>query len=158
ACAWACATLRVVTGLRPLLSRRVEDARVILSDGELRLPVAFDLIPPSTGAPAPGQSAALTIVSIRDIEVRRLSLIAGTQKWLMDANSRIEGDRLDVTRLSAQSAVTRFRGSGALTSIARNEGEFTIAADPLDLDELIAFGSALSGPAARPSSVPAAEP
>jgi uncharacterized protein involved in outer membrane biogenesis len=151
-------TLRVVTGLRPLLSRRVEDARVILSDGELRLPVAFDLIPASTGAPSPGQSAALTIVSIRDIEVRRLSLIAGTQKWLMDAHSRIEGDRLDVTRLSAQSAVTRFRGSGALTSIARNEGEFTIAADPLDLDELIAFGSAFSRPAAKPSATPAAAP
>ena len=46
--------MRVVTGLRPLLSRRVEDAEVILSDGELRLPVAFDLIPASDG------SAALT--------------------------------------------------------------------------------------------------
>ena len=37
--------IRVVTGLRPLLSRRVEDAEVILNDGELRLPLAFDLVP-----------------------------------------------------------------------------------------------------------------
>src|SRR6185436_15468206 len=90
--------------------------------------------------------------------LRRLSLIGGTQKWLLDANSRIEGDRLDVTQLSAQSAVTRFRGSGALTSIARNEGEFTIAADPLDLDELIAFGSAFSRPTATPSATSANAP
>jgi hypothetical protein len=150
--------MRVVTGLRPLLSRRVEDAEVILSDGELRLPVAFDLIPASTGAPSPGQASALTIVSVRTIEVRRLSLVAGAQKWLMDAASRVEGDRLDVGRLSAQSAVTRFRGSGVLTSIARTEGEFTVAADPLDLDELIVFGSALSRPAANTSSTPAAQP
>lgn len=150
--------MRVVTGLRPLLSRRVEDAEVILSDGELRLPVAFDLIPAPTAAPPPNQTPALMIVSIRTIEVRRLSLVAGTQKWVMDADSRIEGDRLDVNRLSAQSAVTRLQGSGALASIARNEGEFTVAADPLDLDELIAFSSALSRPAAKPSSTPAAQP
>jgi uncharacterized protein involved in outer membrane biogenesis len=150
--------MRVVTGLRPLLSRRVEDAEVILSDGELRLPVAFDLIPAPTGAPLPDQAPALTIVSIRTIEVRRLSVVAGTQKWLMDADSRIEGDRLDVSRLSAQSAVTRLRGSGALTSIARNEGEFTVAADPLDLDELIVFGSALSRQPAKTTSTSAARP
>ena len=150
--------MRVVTGLRPLLSRRVEEAEVILSDGELRLPVAFDLIPAPTAAPPPNQTPALTIVSIRTIEVRRLSLVAGTQTWVMDADSTIEGDRLDVNRLSAQSAVTRLQGSGALTSIARNEGEFTVAADPLDLDELIVFGSALSRPGAKPSSTPAAQP
>ena len=148
--------IRVVTGLRPLLSRIVEDAEVIVSDGELRLPLAFDLVPAGAHAPAAGQSPALTIVSIRVIELRQVALVAGAQRWLSDADCRVEGDRLDVSRLSARSAVTRFQGSGALSSISRNEGEFTIAANPLDLDELIAFGSALSRPVAKASPTPSA--
>src|SRR5262245_35623774 len=148
--------IRVVTGLRPLLSRIVEDAEVIVSDGELRLPLAFDLVPAGSNAPAPGQSPALTIVSIRAIELRRVALVAGTQRWLSDVDCRVEGDRLDISRISARSAVTRFQGSGALSSISRNEGQFTIAAKPLDLDELIAFGSALSRPVAKASPTPAA--
>jgi len=148
--------IRVVTGLRSLLSRIVEDAEVIVSDGELRLPLAFDLVPAGSNAPAPGQSPALTIVSIRVIQLRQVALVAGAQRWLSDADCRVEGDRLEVNRLSARSAVTRFQGSGALSSISRNEGQFTIAASPLDLDELIAFGSALSRPAAKASPTPAA--
>jgi uncharacterized protein involved in outer membrane biogenesis len=155
------ARIRVVTGLRPLLSRRVEDAEVILSDGELRLPLAFDLVPAGSAEPAPGHTPALTIVSIRVIELRRVALVAGDQRWVSDADCRVEGDRLDIMKVSAQSAVTRFQGSGALTSIARNEGELTIAANPLDLDELMAFGSALSRPVAKRSpgaTAPAATP
>src|ERR1700752_3059886 len=37
--------IRIVTGLRPLLSRRVEDAELILDNGEMTLPVAFELLP-----------------------------------------------------------------------------------------------------------------
>lgn len=149
--------IRVVTGLRPLLSRRVEDAEVILNDGELRLPLAFDLVPAGS-APAPGESPALTIVSIRVIELRRVALVAGDQRWLSDADCRVEGDRLDIIKVSAQSKATRFQGSGALTSISRNEGELTIAANPLDLDELMAFGSALSRPVVKSGTAAAAAP
>jgi uncharacterized protein involved in outer membrane biogenesis len=148
--------IRVVTGLRPLLSRRVEDAEVILNDGELRLPLAFDLVPAGSAAPAPGESPALTIVSIRVIELRRVALVAGDQRWLSDADCRLEGDRLDIIKVSAQSRTTRFQGSGALTSISRNEGELTIAAKPLDLDELMTFVSALSRPVAASSPAAAA--
>jgi uncharacterized protein involved in outer membrane biogenesis len=150
--------IRLVTGLRPLLSRRVEDAEVILNDGELRLPLAFDLVPAGSAAPAPGESPALTVVSIRVIELRRVALVAGDQRWLSDADCRVEGDRLDIIKVAAQSRATRFQGSGALTSISRNEGELTIAANPLDLDELMAFGSALSRPVVKSSPTAAAAP
>jgi uncharacterized protein involved in outer membrane biogenesis len=148
--------IRVVTGLRGLLSRRVEDAEVILSDGELRLPQAFDLVPDAPSVPSAGQSTPLTIVSIGSIELRRVALIAGPQTWLTNADCRVEGDRLDVISVSTQSAITRLQGNGALTSMSRTEGEFAVTANPLDLDELIVLGSALSRPAAKRSTPTAA--
>jgi uncharacterized protein involved in outer membrane biogenesis len=152
--------IRIVTGLRPLFSKIVEDAEVVLHDGELRFPLAFDLIPSPAAAPGPAAGSPLTIASIRVIEVRRLTLVVGDQKWLTEADSTIAGDRLDVTRLSALSSVTRLQGAGALTSMSRTEGQFTVAAEPLDLDELIAFTSAFARPAAaaaaRSTAIPAA--
>ena len=146
--------IRNVTGLRALLSRIVQDAEVILDDGELRLPLPFELFPPAAGPVAAPAGPALTIASIRNIALRRLTLLAGKQKWVLDADGMVEGDRLELSRFSAQSSVTRFHGSGAFTSLARTEGQFTVAADPLDLDELIAFGSAFARSAPAPSAGP----
>ena len=146
--------IRIVTGLRALLSRIVQDGEVSLDDGELRLPLPFELFPPAAGPVAAPADPALTIASIRNIALRRLTLLAGKQKWVLDADGRVEGDRLELTRFSAQSSVTRFHGSGAFTSLARTEGQFTVAADPLDLDELIAFGSAFARSAPAPSGAP----
>jgi hypothetical protein len=146
--------IRIVTGLRALLSRTIQDAEVILDDGELRLPLPFDLFPATPAAVTAAPEAALTVASIRVIAIHRLTLIAGEQKWVTAADGTLEGDRLEVTRVSAESNVTRLHGSGTVGSMARTEGQFSVAADPLDLGELIAFGSAFARPApAAPAAV-----
>jgi uncharacterized protein involved in outer membrane biogenesis len=151
--------IRIVTGLRALLSRTIQDAEVILDDGELRLPLPFDLFPATPVAVTAAAASALTVASIRVIALRRLTLIAGDQKWLTEADGTIEGDRLEVTRVSAESNVTRLHGSGAIASMVRSEGQFSVAADPLDLGELIAFGSAFARPAAAaPATATAKSP
>ena len=146
--------VRVVTGLRPLLSRIIQDAEIIVEDGELRLPLPFDLFPSAPGAAAPPTESPLTVVSIQTIELRRFTLAAGDERWVVDADCTLAGDRLDVARLTTHAKTTRLHGSGAVTSLSRTEGQFTVTGDPLDLDELIAFGSAATGPSttAAPSA------
>ena len=61
--------------------------------------------------------------------------------------SSLEGDRLDVERLVAQSEGTKLEARGALTSIAKHEGKFTATAGRLNLDELLALASALASAA-----------
>jgi len=134
--------LRIATGLRPLFSRTVQDAEVSLVGGTVLLPLNFDL--PAEGGsqpPAAASGSGLNVASVRLIDVRGLSFIAGKQTFVVDAESSIEGDRLEIRRLEARAQTTRIDARGALTSVAKLQGELTATADPLDLDELLSFAS-----------------
>jgi len=142
--------VRIVTGLRPLLSRRVEQAEVRVRDGRLTLPLPFTLTPeigPAVSQPVP----ALALTSIESIELRAITLISGGQEWLVDADCAVTGDRLEVSQLAASGPTTRLKATGTLTSISGLQGQFTARAEPLGVDELLAFGSGLSGGAATDS-------
>jgi hypothetical protein len=98
----------------------------------------------------------LTIVSVRTLAFRHVEVVADTRSLLVDLESSLAGDRLDVTRLSAQSAGTRLEASGAITSLARRQGTFTASATELNLDELLAVASSLStSSSSKPSAAPA---
>ena len=148
--------VRIVTGLRPLLSRRVEQAEVRVRNGRLTLPLPFTLMPDL--GPAVSEPAAVALISIRSIELRGITLVSGGQEWLIDAESAVTGDRLDVSELTASGPTTKLRATGALTSISGLKGEFTAQADPLGVDELLAFGSGLSRSPTSGGSAPAAAP
>ena len=148
--------VRIVTGLRPLLSRRVEQAEVRVRNGRLTLPLPFTLMPDL--GPAVSEPAAVALISIRSIELRGITLVSGGQEWLIDAESAVTGDRLDVSELTASGPTTKLRATGALTSISGLKGEFTAQADPLGVDELLAFGSGLSRSPTPGGSAPAAAP
>jgi uncharacterized protein involved in outer membrane biogenesis len=152
--------IRIVTGLRGLLSRTVSDAEVLVRGARVPLPLPSFTGPrqperqerqaPAAPSDAPGaESGGLTIASIRVIALRNVTLSAGAAQIVVDADSSIDGDRLAIPRLSARAATTRIEAEGALTSMARSEGRLAARADPLDLDELLAFASAATaGPAA----------
>jgi hypothetical protein len=151
----ALSDVRVVTGLRPLLSRRVEHAEVRLAGGRISLPLPFTLTPeagPAVSQPVP----ALALESIDAITLRDLTLVSGGQEWQVDADCAVTGDRLEVTSLTASGPTTKLRATGVLASISRLQGEFTAEAEPLGVDELLAFGSGLSTTAAgaAPSAAP----
>src|SRR5262245_35637417 len=68
------ARLQFVTGLRGLLSRRVEEAEVRLVDGQVAWPLPFAIAP----SPAPGTPATpspFTIGSVRRIVFRNVTLV-----------------------------------------------------------------------------------
>ena len=139
--------VRIVTGLRPLLSRRVEQAEVRVRDGRLTLPLPFTLTP-EVGPAVSRAVRGLALTSIESIELRGITLVSGGQEWQVDADCAVTGDRLDVSQLTASGPTTKLRASGTLTSISGLQGQFTAQAEPLGVDELLAFGSGLSRGAA----------
>lgn len=136
--------LRIVTGLRPLLSRTVSDAEVQIADGRVELPLRFPL---ALGANTPGAASgesAFRVASVRSLTGRDIVLAAGSRTVTVQFDSSVEGDRLDIQRLIAAAGSTRIQAAGQLTSISRLEGRLEASADSLDVDELIGVSSAFT--------------
>ena len=89
----------------------------------------------------------MTIVAIRTLSFRHVEVVSPPYTLLIDLDSALAGDRLDVSRLAAQSAETRIEMHGALSSITRRLGRFTATASQLNLDELLAVASAVTSQA-----------
>lgn len=143
------ARVQVATSLRGLFSRTIEDAEVIVSDGRMTLPLPFSLVP---DAAARASGVGFTVNSIRKIVFRNVALVAGDQALTIDLDSSVVGDRLDISSLTAKAQKTHIDAKGALTSIATLEGALDATADSLDLNEMIAIGSALAAPDRKASS------
>jgi len=86
----------------------------------------------------------VTIASIREISLENIELVAGETSMTVDMQSALTGDRLDIPRLSAASAATQLEASGAFTSISKLQGKFSVDADTLDLNELVALASGVT--------------
>ena len=149
------ARVEVTAGLRGLLSRRVEEAALVVSGSRLQMPVPFRLggtaptSPTATPADAPAaDGSALTVVSVDRILLENIVLAVGTTQVRLDADSSLEGDRLLVRRLRLASERTTIEGSGEVTSLTARQGTFALEATTLDLDELMALAAGLSQPAA----------
>jgi uncharacterized protein involved in outer membrane biogenesis len=149
--------ISIATGLRGLLSKRVEGAEVVLANSRLPVEMVLGIAGAAAGEATETSGSGLTIVSIRTLAFRHVELVAGTRSLTVDLESALDGDRLEVGRLAAQSEGTRLEARGTLTSIAKREGRFTATAGQLNLDELLALASTLSSAespttAARPTS------
>jgi hypothetical protein len=145
----ALGTVRVVTGIRGLLARRVVDAEIVVADSRLEWPLPFAILAaaPRVDEAEPAADPAFTIESVRTIAFRNITVVGNGREIAVDMDSSIDGDRLDVAALTLGAATTRIEASGELTSIERVQGRFDATAAPLDAAEMIAIGSALSAPA-----------
>jgi hypothetical protein len=138
------ARVRLVTGLRPLFSRTISDAEIIVRDSRLTLPLPVTLLPSSTAASTAPAGPGLSLASVRVISLKNVELVAPSHVMRIDLEASMAGDRLDIARLAARGRSSRIDGKGALSSIARAEGTIEAKADPLDLDELMGIASALT--------------
>ena len=143
--------LSIATGLRGLFSRRVEDAEVVLSEGRIPLPASLALIPAASEETGPDAGASFTIVSVRLISLRDIDVVVGNSTLRVDLESALEGDRLTVSRMTAESKVSKLEASGELTSVKQLKGTFSVSANPLDIDELLTLSSGMTttSPASR---------
>lgn len=83
-------------------------------------------------------------IDIREVVVSDGRPTAAGHAFAFDLEASVLGDRLDVKSLAARGPTTRIDGKGTLTSIANLEGAFETTSELLDLNELIAIGSALA--------------
>jgi hypothetical protein len=139
--------LRVVTGLRGLFSRTIEDAEVVVSRSRLSLPLPFALVPASAPSTPAASGPGFTVASIRVISFRDIDVVAGNQAVWINLDASVDGDRLDITRLTMNGKRTKVEAHGALTSIASLQGNVEAKAEPLDLDETNAIVTAFTSPA-----------
>jgi uncharacterized protein YhdP len=151
--------VELTTGLRALLSKRVEDAGIVVTGSQLTLPlpIAFagETPGPGASAEAAGASSAFTIASIDRIALEDVELVSQDRRLRLDVESSLEGDRLQISTLRLQSDGTKVTGRGELSSVRERRGAFSLTADPLDLDELLAIMSGLSGLRPAGASPPA---
>jgi len=146
--------VKLVTGLRGLISRTIVDGQIVVSNGRVTLPLPFAPGGASASSSSPSGSG-FTIASIKTITLRDLAVAAGAQTVQVDLDASVDGDRLAISRLLLRGKRTSIDASGALTSIARLQGTIEANSKSLDLDEVIAMASAFTaaGPQA-PSPAP----
>lgn len=152
------ARIAIATGLRGLFARRVEDAEVLVSDGHVPIDALIALAGAATSETGAGSSSSFTIASVRDISLRDIEFVVGQAALQVDVESSLEGDRLNVTHLTARSQHSALEASGTLSSISKLQGTFNVTADPLDVDELLTLASGVSSPAPDPGSSGAGAP
>jgi hypothetical protein len=147
---------RLTTGFRALLRGRVEDGEISVEQSRIDLRWALGLLgavaasgeQTTTAAPT-----ALTIESIGTIALRDVTLVAGSRELLVDLDSSLTGhDRFVVRRMHGRSDGSDLVVSGELSSVARRAGTFTVDADPLDLDGLMAFLAAATPAGSTPTA------
>jgi len=139
--------VRLVTGLRALLSRTISDAELIVRNSRLTLPLPGNLLPTNTGSNTAPAGPGLTLESVRVISLENVELVAPPRTMRVDLRGSLAGDRLDIERLTMRGS-SNIDGKGAISSMTRMEGNIEAKADPLDLDELMAIASAFTSPSA----------
>jgi hypothetical protein len=133
-------TLALSADLRPLLSRRIENADVLVSGSRIDMPLPFGL---PRSAPEPGERGgrSVELVSVRSIALRDVRLRSRGREIAVSADSSLTGDTLALTQFTAESGTTRLEIQGSVTLAPRVDARVTAKANRLDLDELLALGA-----------------
>jgi hypothetical protein len=156
--------VELTTGLRALLSKRLEHGSLSIAGSRIVLPLPISLgargpaTPPSTSPPvAGGGTRDFVVASIDRISLSDIDLVVGGRQVRLDAESSLVGDRLAVSRFRLESGQTAVEGKGEFSSLGARRGVFSASADLLDLDELLALASGLTGQAESARQAAASE-
>ena len=148
------------TGIRLLVSRRIEDAEVIVSGSRVEMPLPFGLPPMPARPPAAAASPegpsdnGVELVSIRTITVRDLAIASRGREILLSADSSLSGDRLTLSSLTARSADTVLSASGTVSLAPRLTATLEATANQLDFDDLLALTAAFGTNPASAGATP----
>jgi uncharacterized protein involved in outer membrane biogenesis len=147
------AGVQLSTDLRALLNRRIEDARVVVSDSRLEVPILLGILAAGgqQGKPSSTSQPAVRFVSIREIALRNIRVISRGREIVVSADSTLDGDTLAVRRFSAQSGGTSLDVSGKVDLEPRIDAQLKATANKIDVDELLALAAAFT-PAGAPAS------
>jgi hypothetical protein len=153
-------SVQLSTDLRALLNRRIEDARIVISDSRVEMPIPF-AIPSGGGSRATSTQASqppVKFVSIREISLRNIRVMSRGREIVVSADSTLEGDTLAVRRFSAQSGATSLEVSGKVDLEPRIDAQLKATANKIDVDELLALATAFTPAGSATSRKGAAAP
>lgn len=154
---------------RQLTARLAQPVRIGSVRASLFPNVAVDLGDVGVGRPESlhlGRVKVLTGVRAlfgETIDLREIAVSGGRPGgappgFSFDLSASVLGDRLDVGSLLIKTPTSAITGRGVLNSIARVDGVFEVSSERLDLNELLALGSALAPPNRRATGQPQPEP
>ncbi len=139
------AEVQVSAGLKPLWSRRIEDAEVSVSDSRIDMPLAFTMPAPGQGAPTPAPATAVVqLVSIRAITLRNITVASRGREIKVSADSSLSSAHLNLERFTAASGTTALEASGLVQLSPRVDAQLQVKAGHVDVDDLIALADAFA--------------
>jgi len=144
------ADVELSSGLRPLLSRRVEDAEVIVSNSRIEMPLPFTMPAPESGTAAPAAGdAAIQIISVRAITLRNITIASRGRQITISADSSLSSAHLNLDRFTAESGATLLDASGLVQLTPRFDAQLQVKANRVDVDDLLALADAFTPPTPR---------
>ncbi len=131
----------VSSELVPLLSRRIEGAEVRIADTTLLLPLPVALpFPAASGeAASPGAGARVSVVSVDAVALENVKVVSLGREVMLSAHAGLEGERLEISRLTAAAGRTTLTAKGQVTLSERVAATFDAEASQLDFDDLLAL-------------------
>jgi len=138
------AEVQLSAGLKPLWSRRIEDAEVSVSDSRIDMPLPFAMPAPGQGAAAPASAPAVQLVSIRAITLRNITVTSRGREIAVSANSSLSSAHLNLERFTASSGTTALEASGLVQLTPRIDAQLQVKAGHVDVDDLIALADAFA--------------
>ena len=141
------ADVELSASLRALLSGRIDEAELIISDSRIELPLPRTSSPSDNpGSDAPSAAAAggapIEVVSVRDIALRDIAITSRGREVVVSADAALAGSELQLERFVATSGRTRLEASGTIQLEPRVDARLEAVANRLDLDELLALAAA----------------
>ncbi len=149
------ANVDISTDLRALLNRRIEDATVVIADSTIQMPLPFAL-PGQDGSakPAPAEQArsaessdppsGIRLVSVREISLRNVHIVSRGREIRVSADSSLNGNRLTLSRFTADSGSTSLQVEGVADLEPRVDAKLQAKANKIDVDELLALAAAFT--------------
>ena len=138
------AEVRLSTGLKPLWSRRIEDAEVSVSDSRIDMPLPFTMPAPGQGAATPASTRGVQLVSVRAITLRNITVASRGREITISADSSLSSAHLNLERFTAASGTTALEASGLVQLSPRLDAQLQVKASHVDLDDLIALADAFA--------------
>ena len=143
------ADVDVSTDFRELLSRRIQDATVTVSNSRIELPLpsapaggGSDTATASSGSGA----GAVEIVSVRTIALDDIVLLSRGKEVRVSADAALASNHLTLRSFSARSGTTTLDADGEVDLAPGIDARVKVKANKLDVDELLALADAFTPP------------
>jgi uncharacterized protein involved in outer membrane biogenesis len=133
--------LDLATGLRALLSRRIEHATATLVDARVELPLPSFAFEQGSNAAAGSDGPAVTIGSIDAIALRGLTVVSAGREWHGDLDLAPHDGGLELRHAALTTQGTDISVSGDFTTLAGPTGSLKVVAGNVDMIGVMALVS-----------------